>query len=361
MNFFKNFRHGTRLAAECVPKLKRLEENVKKLSAKQKEQSTRQKEGGASLKVLQSRLDGVESSTALSLEALERSAEKLQLLSGKLAVERFARRPAGTPFSEVEFQVFSQWGEDGIIQHLIHHLQPEEKSFIEFGVETYTEANTRFLLINDNWRGLILDGSEDNMQKVKQSELYWRHGLTAKAAFLTPGNVNGIIAGQGFGPRAGLLSIDIDGMDYWVLEAIGIQADILICEYNSVFGPSALVTVPPDDEFHRTAAHPSNLFYGMSLAAAAAAADRKGYDLVGVNSAGNNAFFIHRSVKPVFKTVTPAECFTEARFRESRSAEGELTHLDMEGRRREIGEVPAFDLTRNTVRPLKEIWKEAGL
>ena len=65
--------------------------------------------------------------------------------------------------SEQEFQVFSQWGEDGIIQFLISHVKIENSFFVEFGVENYLEANTRFLMINNNWSGLVIDGNPDNI------------------------------------------------------------------------------------------------------------------------------------------------------------------------------------------------------
>ena len=67
---------------------------------------------------------------------------------------------------DAEFRVFSQWGEDGIIQYLINKLPIKNKVFIEFGVEDYTEANTRFLLENDNWSGLVMDGSTININKI---------------------------------------------------------------------------------------------------------------------------------------------------------------------------------------------------
>lgn len=344
MKLFKNLRRNLRLASDSASKLLKLDEEIKKLSPRVKEQ-------GGRLKELRSATVQQENDT----RQLVRSTESLQVLCGRLAVQSLATKPAGTSFAEVEFKVFSQWGEDGIIQHLIHHLKPAQKTFVEFGVETYVEASTRFLLINDNWRGLIIDGSEDNIRCITQSELYWKHDLTAVASFITPANINQLIEAQKFGPRLGILSVDIDGMDYWVLKAITARADILITEYNSVFGPTAKVTVPPDDAFQRSAAHHSNLFYGMSLAAAADIADQQGYDLVGVNSAGNNAFFVNRDIASPFSPRRAEECFVAAKFREARDEKGDLTFLDFEARQRAIGECAAYDLTTQSVRPLREI------
>ena len=78
-----------------------------------------------------------------------------------------------------EFQVFSQWGEDGIIQMLLRHIEIPNKIFIEFGVENYTESNTRFLLIKNNWAGLVIDGSPEHINYIKNDSIYWQHNLKA--------------------------------------------------------------------------------------------------------------------------------------------------------------------------------------
>src|SRR4051812_29874275 len=89
------------------------------------------------------------------------------MLEAKLLIEKIRARETVTAFEDVEFKVFSQWGDDGIIQYLINKIDIPYKTFVEFGVENYTEANTRFLLMNNNWSGLVMDGSEANMNYVK--------------------------------------------------------------------------------------------------------------------------------------------------------------------------------------------------
>jgi len=86
--------------------------------------------------------------------------------------------------NEVEFQVFSQFGDDGIIQFLINKLPIPSKTFIEFGVENYRESNTRFLLINDYWSGYIIDGSELNIESIKSEQFYSFYDLKVEAAFI---------------------------------------------------------------------------------------------------------------------------------------------------------------------------------
>src|SRR5437763_17152668 len=83
---------------------------------------------------------------------------------------------------EAEFKVFSHFGDDGIIQYLIHRLAPLPDSFVEFGVENYRESNTRFLLLNNNWRGLVMDSDAASIDHIQHDEIYWRHTLTARRA-----------------------------------------------------------------------------------------------------------------------------------------------------------------------------------
>ena len=246
-----------------------------------------------------------------------------------------AQRAPGRVFArlrDAEFKVFSQFGDDGIIQYLIARLAlgPEWQRFVEFGVEEYSEANTRFLLLHDNWSGLVMDGSADSMAALRRTSLCWRHELTAVSAFITRENINGLLAEHGFLGRLGLLSIDIDGNDYWVWEAIeGVDAAIVIIEYNSVFGGRHAVSVPYDPAFQRLQAHSSALYWGASLGALAYASERKGYILAGCNSAGNNAYFIRRDLAAIagLTALSVEEAYVASKFRESRDPAGALTFL----------------------------------
>jgi hypothetical protein len=227
-----------------------------------------------------------------------------------------------------EFKVFSEWGDDGIIQFLVDYLEIDKKIFIEFGVENYEEANTRFLLINNNWKGLVMDGSEKHMQQVKDSELYWRYNVTAVAKFITAENINGLFETHGFTGGIGLLHIDIDGNDYWTWKTITtVNPQIVIMEYNSVFGFEHPWTVPYDAGFHRTAQHPSNLYFGSSLLSLCDLAEQKGYGFIGCNSSGNNAYFVRQDKLKDLKTYTAAGGYVMSQFRESRDKNDRLTFI----------------------------------
>jgi hypothetical protein len=178
--------------------------------------------------------------------------------------------------TDYEFKIFSQRGEDGIIQYLIKHILIENKTFIEFGVEDYMESNTRFLMMHNNWSGLVIDGSAKNITSLKKQNWFWAYDLQAKWAFIDKDNINDLL--KGF-RNIGLLSIDIDGNDYWIFKEIDfseLNPSIIVCEYNALFGQERTISVPYDKVFKRTKAHYSNLFFGASLAALNHVADQKG-------------------------------------------------------------------------------------
>src|SRR5688572_16835736 len=118
------------------------------------------------------------------------SSKSVKVNIGQLQAQLNNQKSSINDLSEVEFQVFSQWGDDGIIQYLINKLDIQHKTFIEFGVEDYTESNTRFLLINNNWSGYVLDGSEANATYIKNDAVSWRYDLHSAAAFITKENIN---------------------------------------------------------------------------------------------------------------------------------------------------------------------------
>ncbi|CAN5738296.1 hypothetical protein BH11PSE8_BH11PSE8_17670 [soil metagenome] len=244
-----------------------------------------------------------------------------------------------------EFKVYSQWGEDGIIDHLASKVEIPNKTFIEFGVETYVECNTLFLLKHRNWSGLVIDGSADNVAKIIASETYWQNSLFAACSFITKDNINTLIREGGFAGDLGLLSVDIDGNDYWVWEAIDcVSPRIIVSEYNSLFGPTAKVSTPYQADFYRTRAHPSNMYYGASIAALTHQATLRGYSLVAGNSAGNNVFFVRNDCMGDLQAQSVGQAYVKAKFREAKSDEGVVQHLQFEERQAAIGHLPVVDV-----------------
>jgi hypothetical protein len=252
--------------------------------------------------------------------------------------------------NEVEFKVFSQWGEDGIIDWLVNSIPTLPKTFIEFGVETYTESNTRLLLLNHNWSGLVIDGSLQNIQNIKKQNIYWRHNLNAIHAFIDVDNINELFSISNFGTQIGILSIDIDGNDYWVWDKIQITKPVIvICEYNAVFGDLNPITIPYNSEFQRTNYSDTNLYFGASIQALINLAEKKGYEFIGTNSHGCNAFFIDKNYSHNITDKISDKYIFPSKFREARNAKNELLYINGPDRLKLISDLDIYDLDLNKV------------
>ena len=219
--------------------------------------------------------------------------EQLLLNQGKLLSLSNAHKTHVQSLAELEWKAFSQWGEDGILDWLIAQLPGIPESFVEFGVENYREANTRYLLQARNWKGMVIDGSASHIADIQGQDLAWRHWLTAVNAFITAENINELLKNAGFSGEIGLLSVDIDGNDYWVWEQITeVQPVLVVVEYNAVFGDLHAISTPYDPAFVRNQAHYSNQYFGASLPALNHLAEQKGYQFLGTNRHGVNAFYV---------------------------------------------------------------------
>jgi hypothetical protein len=288
------------------------------------------------------------------LFSLPSKVEEYSLLLGRGLAETIKNKKHINLLQDVEFKVFSQFGDDGIIQWLVHNLDVSATTFIEFGVENYRESNTRFLMMNDNWSGFVMDGMPSNVDQINKAEYFWRYQLSTKAIFIDRENINELLREANFGRDIGLLHIDLDGNDYWIWEAITeVSPDILILEYNSVFGVDRAITVPYDKTFYRTNAHSSNLYFGASLKALYNLSKEKGYTFIGSNSAGNNAYFIKNDkVNDVVRECSLEKGYVESKYRESRDGEGNLSFLNGEARLAAIKGLPVFNVETNEIEEL---------
>ncbi len=287
---------------------------------------------------------------------VKKELEELKVLEAKNLINNFKNLERIKNFEEIEFKVFSQFGDDGIIQYLIHNLDFETQIFIEFGVGDYTEANTRFLLINNNWKGLIIDCEQRYINYIKNEEIYWKYDLTAICNFVTCENINHIFENNGFKGEVGILSIDIDGNDYWIWESIkAVKPVVVIVEYNSIFGLDFALSIPYSPKFQRTKAHFSNLYWGCSLRALERLGRKKGYYFIGSNSSGNNAYFVRKDKIGRLKPQTVKSGYVLSKFREARDKKGRLTYVSGYERLKLIQNMPIVDIEKNKRLLLKKI------
>ena len=247
-----------------------------------------------------------------------------------------------------EFSVYSQFGDDGIIQWLIYFLKLPKKfgSFIEFGVGDFFESNTHFLQINNRWRGFVMDGDKNNIKNVRQSPIYWRYELNAKHEFITKENIQTLLKKSMF-KKIELLHIDLDGNDYWIIKALDLEIfkpDILILEYNAILGLERKITVPYSENFYRMNAHYSGKYFGASLSALNHEAEAKGYYFIGCNSAGNNAYFLANKYTSIIPQKDLHHGYQLSNFREARNEKGELIYSNHKEESETIKGMPVINI-----------------
>ena len=222
----------------------------------------------------------------------------------------------------------------------IFHVRLSSSEF-----ENFSEANTRFLLQNRGWKGLVIDSDPSHIETLQRDELYWRYDLTAVTAFVSAENINELISTNGFSGEIGLLSVDIDGNDYWVLKAIDvINPAIIICEINGAFGDLKAITIPYIEAFDRYSFHYSGNYCGCSIRAVQRLCDEKGYSFVGTNTTGLNAFFVRNDLAPaVLNAIGDVKIWCQ-RHRASRDSAGNLVYRRLLDKVSVIQDMPVVDL-----------------
>ncbi len=228
----------------------------------------------------------------------------------------YTHKDESTAFNAHELTVYSQNGEDGLLLYIFSKITPLLKTFVEFGVEDGRECNAANLAINFGWRGLLMDGSKD---KVNAGRIYYKKKLGSKSenvkfihTFITKENINEILTSNEITGEIDLLSIDIDGNDYWVWKEISvINPRVVVIEYNASFGSEKSVTIPYDPTFvWNSKKIPDMFFTGASLELLTRFAEKKGYVLVGCDSNGVNAFFVRNDVaEGVFFPASVTEAY----------------------------------------------------
>ena len=259
--------------------------------------------------------------------------------------------------SDVEYKVFSQNGEDGIIDYLIYQLNLEKPKFLEIGVGDYSESNTKFLYEKVSAKGAIIDCIDDFKNKVLKKNKIWKGSLEIIEKKINSKNILEILNEKNILEKLDLFSLDIDGIDYWILKKLPKNfSKIAIIEYNPTFGVEKNITVPNIDNFNRTVYHHSNLCFGMSLKAAIKIMEENFY-FVGVNLMRNNAFFVSNNFpkNDYFENlqVDSLEKIDNANFQESRDKKGNLNYLGGGKKIKEIHECEVVELDSNDYKKIK--------
>ena len=260
--------------------------------------------------------------------------------------------------NSVDYKIFSQNGEDGIINYLTSQLNINKPKFIEIGVGDYSESNTRFIFETVSPHGMIIDCIKNFREKVKGNVLIWKGQLEIIEQQVSNKNILHLINSKNFFENLDIFSLDIDGVDYWILKELPKNfSKIAIIEYNPIFGVEKNITVPNIENFNRNDYHYSNLCFGMSLKAAIKVMEEKNFYFVGVNLMRNNAFFVSNifSKDDYFRNleVDNLENIDNANFQESRDKNGKLNYLGGKKKIQEISECEVVELDDNDYKKIK--------
>jgi len=208
----------------------------------------------------------------------------------------------------VGYKKFSQFEEDGILLYIFSLLNFSCPIFVEFGADDGINSNSANLIIHHGFSGLFIDGNKKALNRgeyffnryVKDSKLVFHH------AFINAENINELINSNGINEEIGLLSIDIDGNDYWVWKAItSINPQVVVIETHNEFGMNDII-VPYDSNYFYPGIHPD--YHGASPVAMNKLANSKGYRLIGANELGFNFFFLRNDLLPQIKECTVESC-----------------------------------------------------
>lgn len=228
---------------------------------------------------------------------------------------------SGSALKDVTLSVHSQFEEDGILLVLFALLGTTNRQCIELGCGDAMESNSANLLLHHGWNGILCDADAANVQAARR---FFRRCRTTRVwpptvaqSWLTAENVNAFLEAHGAQDEPDLLSIDVDGIDYWLWKAIGVIAPrVVVIEINHLWGAERAVTVPYDPRFRAEyTAHGSD-YAGASLLAMIKLAHAKGYRLVAVNRIATNAFFVRRGLgEREVREIDATQCFDHPRAR----------------------------------------------
>jgi len=204
--------------------------------------------------------------------------------------------------SETGFRVFSQFEEDGKLLYIFSVLGMDNKSFVEIGSDDGINSNCANLYFNFGWHGLFIDGNKKSIERgtyfYSKYPHPWYYKPKFRHAIVTRENVNELVSEAGYSGEIGLLSIDIDGNDYWIWDALEVTApQVVIIETHNEFGLRNIV-VPYDKNYSYPGRHP--VYHGASPVAMVKLAGKKGYRLVGANEFASNFIFVKNGLGEEF-------------------------------------------------------------
>jgi hypothetical protein len=234
-------------------------------------------------------------------------AQKVLMQQYRLLAAHGASLPS---LDDVGFRAHSEFEEDGILLYLFSLIPPTNRICVEICAGNGRQCMTTNLIVNHGWWGHLFDGNLRNVQDGRRffanHKDTFLHPPTFTQAWITAENVNDLLISAGVSGAIDFLSLDLDGMDYWVWKALTVlEPRVVVCETHNVVPVGRAVTVPYDPAFVSKSEH----YRGASLEAMCRLAHEKGYRLVGTHRFGFNAFFVRNGVgEDIFPAVTAEAC-----------------------------------------------------
>jgi len=248
---------------------------------------------------VRARLERIET----ALDQLQRTDQLVQAVARRLMLEG-VELPPRKQLRAHRFGVTSQNGEDGLLLELFRRIGVVDRRFVEIGCGT-NGGNSGFLAQELGWSGLMVDGNPGAVSKVALK--FVSEDVRAECHLVSRETINPIIDAAGLRGEIDLLSIDIDGNDFWVWDAATVvNPRVVVIEYNYLLGATASVTIPYDPEFRLPKA-PPRAYRGASLEAMVRLGRRKGYRLV--SSERVNAVFLRKDIESDLPTLTAVEAY----------------------------------------------------
>lgn len=209
--------------------------------------------------------------------------------------------------------ILSQHGEDGITYELMKRVGVKARRCIELGCG-HNGGNAGILVAGLDCQGLLVDGDPELVAIATAT--FAGFPVTIKSAWIMRETVNDLVKDEGFSGEIDYLGIDVDGIDWWLWEAlVTVRPRLVIVEYNALFGPDVSVTVPYAADFSRKARNEQGRsawpkgYFGASLRAFERLGKRLGYRLVAVAPLSSNAYFIREGLACDTPTLTTEQAF----------------------------------------------------
>lgn len=228
--------------------------------------------------------------------------------------------PAALPeLKDTYMRAYSQNGEDGALLFLFSVLGTTSRVAVEICAGDGIQCNSANLIVNHGWDGLLVDGNPALVERGRKFYSRCPDTFSSPPIFrnewVTAENVNDLVIDSGIGADIDLLSLDLDGVDYWVWKALDfISPRVVVLEYQDIWGPDVAKTVPYRPDF---TGDPAFNYQGASLLAFVKLARSKGYRLVGTEHLGFNAFFVRDDVGPsVIPEMDHRQCFSHRKVRD---------------------------------------------